>query len=160
MRIATFLLSTLLCTPVMAGNLNIEFVNPDKYLDIDSGREMQSRFTERLKSNLTESFAEVAQSLPADQTLQINITQIDLAGDTRFGMGDMYDVRIMKDLYRPLLAFDVKVMDDTQQVILEKSEKLVDSNYLDRSFIVGSKPFGYEQAMVERWGKKFVNTLR
>ncbi len=157
MRFITTCFALMMSASSLAATLNIEFINEDKYLDIDSGREMQSRFTERLKNKLGESFTKIAEKLPEDNVLNVSITQIDLAGDTRFSSGDMYDIRIMKDLYRPLLAFDVKLTQG-EETLHETSARLVDNNYLNNSFMNGNEQFGYEMAMIKRWGSAWLKT--
>lgn len=151
-------LAALLIPTVKAGQIDISFENVDKYTDIDSGRESQKRYTERVLHRVGEFFGDVAAKLPEDNTLQIVVNNIDLAGDTRFGSGELWDVRLMTDLYSPWMTFDAKVLDASGTVRYEASEKIRDFNYLSRG-PHANREFDYEKHMIKRWGRDMLQQL-
>ncbi|HSG63268.1 MAG TPA: DUF3016 domain-containing protein [Pseudomonadales bacterium] len=151
-------LAAMLMPAAQAGQIDISFENVQKYTDIDSGRESQKRYTERVLRRIGEFFGDVAAKLPEDNTLHIVINNIDLAGDTRFGSGHLWDVRLMTDLYSPWMTFDAKVLDDKGTVRYEASEKIRDFNYLSRGHQT-NREFEYEKHMINRWGRDLLNKL-
>lgn len=150
-------LALLFIPSAQAGTLDINFENVEKYTDIDSGRDPQKRYTERVLRHMTAFFEEVAADLPEGDTLLINVTNIDLAGDTRMGTGDMWDVRIMTDLHSPWMTFEASVTDANGKTKYSASEKIRDFNYLSRTGL--DKPFEHEQFMIQRWGKDLLAAL-
>lgn len=152
------LIFSLLCLPLaQAGQLEISFANVEKYTDIDSGRESQKKYTERVLRRMTEFFEEVANTLPEGDTLNITVNNIDLAGDTRFGSIDLWEVRIMTDLYSPWMSFDAKVSRTDGSVPYSAEEKIRDYNYLSRHTF--NREFEYERIMIKSWGKELLAKL-
>ncbi len=151
-------LAALLIPTVQAGQIEISFKNVDSYTDINSGRESQERYTKRVLSRMGEFFGNVAAKLPEDNTLHIVVNNIDLAGDTRFGRGELWDVRMMTDLYSPWMSFEAKVLDASGAVRYEGSEKIRDFNYLSRGPRT-NREFDYEKHMIKRWGHDMIKQL-
>jgi len=152
------MMSALLIPAAQAGHIEITFQDVDKYSDIDSGREPQKRYTERVLNKFEEFFTDVAAQLPEENTLHITVKNIDLAGDTRFGSGDYWQVRLMTDLYSPWMTFYSKVLDDQGNILYQADEKIRDYNYLSRSNHYSGQ-FDYEEAMIKRWGKQLMSQL-
>ncbi|GAB3467853.1 hypothetical protein GCM10027321_35630 [Massilia terrae] len=85
-------LCLLSATSAFAAEVTVHYVQPDKFADMP----FEPWEREDVMKQLTEHFAKLGQRLPSDQTLTIDVLDIDLAGrvipNTRSGR----DLRIMK----------------------------------------------------------------
>jgi hypothetical protein len=123
-----------------------------KFRDIDAGNENRKSFRERTLKDFEKHFAKLAEALPENQVLKINVTDVDLAGDTH--VGGINRTRIVKEIYAPRLNFSYELVDESGQVI--KAETVV---VKDMSFMSGSnlkyrnKSLGYEKKMLDDWFK-------
>jgi hypothetical protein len=140
-----------------AANVEIEWLKPEKYLDIRGGDENQKRFQERVIAALTSYFKEAAaEILPADQTLYLTITNVDLAGDveyffTAFPMG----VRVMRDIYFPSIEFNYELRDAGGKVLKRGKENIKDLGYMFSGMAyINNPPFDYEKRLIDDWFRK------
>lgn len=83
------------------GMVNITWQQPDSYRDIKAGSDIQSRFEKRLFNALTASLNKQAeQVLKTGQSLELTVTNLDLAGDMRPTFGaTANDLRVVKNIY-------------------------------------------------------------
>jgi len=140
-----------------AANVEIEWLKPEKYQDIRSGAESQKSYQERVIAALTGYFKEAAaEILPADQTLYLKITDVDLAGDveyffTSFPMG----VRVMRDIYFPSIEFNYELRDAGGKVLKNGEENIKDMGYMFSGMAyINNPPFDYEKRMIDDWFRK------
>jgi hypothetical protein len=140
-----------------AADVEIEWFEPEKYRDIRGGVESQKSFQDRVIAALTSYFEEAAaETLPADQTLYLTITDVDLAGDVeyfffRFPMG----MRVMRDVYFPSIEFNYELRDADGKVLKSGKENIKDMGYLfSRREHVQNPPFDYEKRMIDDWFRK------
>ena len=82
---------------VYAATSEVTWTDHEKYRDIHSGNEGRKHFREHTFKSFEKHFAKLAEGLPKGQTLKINVTDVDLAGDTR--SGGINQLRIIKDIY-------------------------------------------------------------
>lgn len=142
---------------VQKSNLNFEFVEPDRFTDIRPSNQSRSKYRDHVFESMQMYFAEFADSLPAGQTLIINITDIDLAGDTRSPRvpigSTMFDVRVMEDIYFPRIEFSYMLKDEAGVEIQSGEANVKDMSYLSRASFVRSNrdAFPYERHMLEEW---------
>ncbi|MBV7316186.1 DUF3016 domain-containing protein [Shewanella sp. NIFS-20-20] len=135
-----------------AGPVQIEWLDPNKYTDITSSSELQSRFSQRVFDTLTANLAQVATPvLEPNEKLQLVVTNVDLAGDVRptFGAA-LNDIRIVSNLYPPRITFTYKVLSGNQ-VVMSGSEKLQNLGFLDGIQPIIERPFMYESALLTTW---------
>lgn len=127
----------------------------DTYRDVEAVDEVQSRFEQRVFKQISAFFGEAAKSkLTDEETLYIEVTNLDLAGDVRFRPGVTRELRILDDLTPPRITFSYKMMKG-EQVLKQGDEKLSDINYLNS--VIGparDRPFAYENQLIKNWVKK------
>jgi len=152
--ISTLIITSILLIPnVMAANSEVTWTDYKKYRDIDGGNEGRKSFRERTFKNFEKHFAKLASKLPETQTLKIDVTDVDLAGDTH--IGGINSTRIVKEIYFPRLNFSYQLVDGNGKII--KSEEVA---LKDMSFMSGSnakyrnKSLGYEKKMLDEWFKE------
>jgi hypothetical protein len=136
-----------------AADVKITWKNPDKYRDVDSGNTGKKRFRENTFSALEKHFVKLAKALPESQILEINVTDVDLAGDVH--ASGMRDIRVIKDLYFPRIKFSYKLVNTEQEIIHHDDENLKDMNFMMGSALkYRNKVLGYEKKMLDDWFKK------
>ena len=136
---------------VSAATAQVEYVKPESFTD--AGRRWaytdSQNNLEQLKLHLV---AQVGKLLPADETLTISITDVDLAGDYDPRQRYSNEVRIVKDVYPPRinLRFSLARADGT--VVKEGERSLRDPGFLmGTSTRYLSDNLRYEKAMLDEW---------
>ena len=157
-----FIIAVALCCPLFtqAAVLEIEWIDIEKYRDIEASNQAQKRFEESVIKNLTGFFRTAAKEhLPDDQTLHIRITDLDLAGDVDYFFMD-YDqpVRVVKEMYFPSIEFSYELRDAQNQVIKKGSENIKDMEFLSTGMnLQNTSSLHYEKKLIEDW---FRNTFK
>ncbi|QBY03899.1 DUF3016 domain-containing protein [Thalassotalea sp. HSM 43] len=149
---ATMLVSTY----AMAGQAKVNWVDPDSYTDIEPGDEPRSRFEARVFKELEEHIAELAAKLPEGQTLTMDITNVDLAGDVRYMVGpNNATIRVIEDLYFPKMRFKYQLTDASGAKLSSGEEHIKDMGFFNSP---GSgmhhENFKYEKVMLTDWFKE------
>jgi hypothetical protein len=161
-RLILTALSLGLFTALAAQAANVEIVwhEPEKYRDIRGGVESQKSFQDRVVAALGSYFEEAAgETLPADQTLYLTITDVDLAGDVeyfffRFPMG----IRVMRDIYFPAIEFSYELRDENGKVLKSGEENIKDMGYSYSGMVyLHNPPFDYEKRMIDDWFRRNFN---
>jgi len=136
-----------------AARVEIVFQDPEKFTDVkdsqmgtDKGRD---GILEELKTYLTEQIVAV---MPADSTVNLTFTEIDLAGDYEpWRHHSAHDVRIVKDIYPPRFDFSYKLVAADGTVLAAGTEKLRDMSFMTRLVINRSDSLHYEKDMLRDW---------
>jgi hypothetical protein len=166
LSIAVFMLAT--ATGVYADNdtqvetyktsdrLHIEFIEPKNFTDIRPSNQSRAHFTKQVLTQFSEYFDEIAQKLPDGQVLDVNVTDIDLAGDTRsarFSFSSMMDeVRVIERIFFPRLEFEYELKDSKGQVLQAQAVSIKDMNFMNRNFISHNRDrFPYEKRLLDEW---------
>ena len=150
MRQAIALISAaLLCAGLaQAGTVDVQFEQPDRYTDV--GPRSDAAAVQAALRGILQTLA--AERLPADQSLTLAITDIDLAGEIRPFPRHLQDVRVMgqsADWPRISLRYTLR---DGSRVLAEGEEVVSDMAYLMRSTRVSSSDrLPYEQRMLSEW---------
>lgn len=144
------LLSVMLVVPSsLAGTSEVTWTNADKYRDVDPGEGHKKKFKAKVFSEFEQHFAKLAASLPDGQTLKVDVTDVDLAGDVRH---NMQRIRVVKDLYFPRIKFSYQVVDSSGKEISSGQENLKDMNFMMGSSLKYKNDLiGYEKKMLDEW---------
>ncbi len=135
---------------VLAATVEVTWKNPDKYRDVDPGNGSKKRFRESTFKDFEKHFTKLAESLPEDETLKIEVTDIDLAGDTH--IGGIKQLRIIKSLYFPKLTFSYQLIANDKSIVKSESVKLKDMSFMMRSNLkYKHQALGYEKKMLDDW---------
>jgi hypothetical protein len=138
---------------VQAAEVEVKWSNAEKYRDIDAGEEHRKHFKDRLFKSFEEHFASMAASLPENQKLVLDITDVDLAGDVNHG--GMKRIRIVKDIFFPRMDFSYQLLNADNKVVKSAEVSLKDMGFLMHNGLrYRSKSFGYEKEMLDNWFKK------
>lgn len=135
-----------------AAEIEVEWIDPDKYTDIRPASESKKRFKERIFKSFEKHFTKLGKKLPEDRLLKLKVTNVDLAGDVRFS--PMQELRIVKDLYIPRIKFSYELLDNDKVVIESGEADLKDGGFLLSSSRVSNRTLKYETPMIDRWFKE------
>jgi hypothetical protein len=139
--------------------VSVEYKDSKDFTDA-SDRGLYGRASESVMKELSTHFQkEGAKYLKDGQTLEIEVTDIDLAG--RFEPSrspGLEDVRLMRDITWPRMQFNYSVKQD-DEVVDSGEAKLSDMSYLTSSRPVGSnESMYYDKRMIDRWFRKHFET--
>lgn len=134
-----------------AATSEVTWTDYKKYRDIYPGNESRKHFRERTFKNFEKHFAKLAKTLPEGLVLKIEVTNVDLAGDTH--IGGINRLRIVKELYFPQLNFSYQLLNavDASEIVAAEVE------LRDMNFMMGSNlryhndSLGYEKKMLDDW---------
>jgi hypothetical protein len=139
-------------TNVQAADVEVKWTNSDKYSDIDAGEEHRKHFKERTFKAFEKHFSKLAATLPENQKLVLDITNIDLAGDVRHG--GMNRIRVVKDIYFPRMEFTYQLLSADNTVVKSEDVSLKDMGFLMHNGLkYRSQSLGYEKEMFDGWFK-------
>jgi len=149
----------LLVSAVMAQAANVEIVwiEPEKYRDIRGGNEPQKSFQERVIKTLSGFFEAAAEELlPEDQTLYLTITDVDLTGDVEyFFLNFPNGIRVMRDVHFPSIEFAYELRDSAGNLLKSGDENIKDMGYRFAGVrYINNPPFNYEKRMIDDWFRK------
>lgn len=142
---------------VEAADVKVTWKEPNKYRDINPGTEGKKRFQKNTFEALEKHLIKLAKALPESQLLEIEVTDVDLAGDVH--ASGMRDIRVVKDLYFPRMAFSFKLTNAEHVTIHSDIVDLKDMNFMmgTRSRY-RNKLLGYEKKLLDDWFKdEFLN---
>ena len=136
---------TLAAPAQAAGRAEVAWVEPERFVDI--GRSAVDR--ERTMRSLGEHITQLAQRLPDGQVLQVQITDVDLAGEVEpLGWNQLRILRGRADW--PQIALRYTLAGSDGRVLAERAERLADMAYLMRT---RDGDLGYEKRLLDDWFK-------
>ena len=133
-------------------NVTVTFQNPDNFTDVlENGSNLTSTYyLDVLKDCLVQTASPL---LAPGQKLVITVTDVDLAGETRFNQP--HQIRIMKDIYMPRVRLTFQLLGADAKVVKEGERKLVDRDFMMQARIPGSdEPLYYDKQMLKQWVQK------
>lgn len=134
-----------------AGEIKVTWQDPKSYIDVKGAEVSDARFQKRVFKSFEKHFDKLAQELPENASLNLVFTNINLAGDVRYNFSMSREIRLVSDLYWPMLQFEYQlaVGDD---VVDSGTAKLKDMAFMARgSMRYGSDSFKYEKRLFDEW---------
>ncbi|MCP4989933.1 MAG: DUF3016 domain-containing protein [Colwellia sp.] len=155
----TLLTASFLSSPIaLAAESEVTWTDYKSYRDIDPGNEGRKHFREHTFKYLEKHLAKLAASLPEGQILKIDVTDVDLAGDTN--AAGINRTRIVKPIYSPRMNFSYQLLDADGKVIQSDAVVVKDMNFMSGSNLkYRNKSLGYEKKMLDNWFEKTFNEL-
>lgn len=134
----------------LAGSAFVAFRDAEHYTDI--ARYGDQREAAAIKARLARHIEWLAQKeLAADQTLAVEVLDVDLAGHLepwRFGF---HDIRILRQVTWPRITLRYS-LSESGRILLQSGETVSDVNYLDRTgYYFASDVLRYEKRMLDDW---------
>ncbi len=133
-----------------AAGVQVNWDNPAGYRDINQGNRNRVRYEQSVFKELGKEFAKLAEQLPNDQFLMIQVSDLDLAGDVTYGQGRT--IRIIKEMNTPKMTFAYQLLNKDKTVVIEGNAKLNNIHFMQNTSRINMrKKLGYEKEMIETW---------
>ena len=141
---------------VEAAQVDVTWVNPESFSDVEASWSTQARFRDRVMTDLEAQFRKSGERLPADQTLFVSVLDVDLAGYVDyFQPGAPFGVRLIRDIDFPRIKLDYELRDADGMVVTSGSSKLADLGFHFPTFATRLRnPLDYEKHMIDQWYAK------
>lgn len=138
----------------LSGPVSVEFVNPEKFTDIKVGMLRTNVDNNAHLNGLRRHLErEAAGYLQPGQSLRIEVTDIDLAGDIRpHSNPALLDIRTVSNVYPPRMNLNYTLTDASGAVVRTGEARLK-----DLGFDIGSgggrvsDPLRYDKRMLDKW---------
>ena len=96
-----------------------------------------------------------AQRLPAGERMDVEILDIQRAGEYEYLFGGATDIRVLRDIYPPRMRLHVRRTGADGHVIEDGERRLSDLAYLaGPQPLSGSDPLRYEKRMIDQWVRR------
>lgn len=148
----------LLPLQALAAEVEVTWHEPSSYRDIQAAGSNQSNFEQRVVEAFAAKFSELAAKLPADHSLHITVTNVDLAGAVvmRDVGGTMQEYRYVRHMDFPYMELSYKLYDADGSVIQQGDEKIKGREVPGQGLQTSQRRRGtnmleYESAMLDRW---------
>ena len=133
-----------------AAAAHVEFVKPESFTD--AGRNYAGAERDDNLGKLARHIsAAAARRLPADQRLEVWVTDVDLAGYYDPRQAFAHEVRIVKDVYPPTINLRFRLSRADGGTVKEGERHLTDRNFLSHAQRYPLDGLGYEKAMLDAW---------
>jgi len=144
---------SLSCISASAATVDVQWQEPEHFQDMRTTDTSQKRFQSRVMEELEAQFRKAAEGLPEDQTLQITVRDVDLAGTIEYFFRNYpFGLRVVRNVDAPAMELSYSLVDSGGQVVKAGDDRLVDLGFnfstlmpLDRS------PFHYEKVLIRDW---------
>lgn len=144
-------LAAAVCAPLAAqaaGQVQVKWIEPEKYADAGRGALVR----ERTLQTLAEHLQSLGKRLPEGQTLSLEVTDVELAGEIDPFFRLHQDVRVLRgqaDWPRISLRY---TLSDGTRTLARGDADLSDPNYLYRGLRISQRgELAYEKRMLDDW---------
>lgn len=136
-----------------AAQVTVRFVSPEKFTDVkdefaDSGRNRDWVLGE-LKTQIE---SQARNYLAAGQSLEVQVTDVDLAGDFEPWQGINFDrIRMIKEIYPPRMTLEFRLTDAEGKVVAGGKRSLQNLGYLMSITMPTNDPLRYDKELLRDW---------
>lgn len=136
-----------------AKRVKLNFVNPDKFTDVKLQSMSDDKAAEEVRDQLDRHLQRIAKNyLPEGATLELDVTDVDLAGAYEPWRGPRFDdIRMVRDIYPPRLEFAYKLKGADGAVLSEGKEKLTDLAFNFTVKLPDDESTRYEKELLTNW---------
>jgi hypothetical protein len=134
--------------------VRVTFVAPEKFTDVkDQWTSSDRGYREHVLDELKAQFEMLARTyITAGRHLEVNVTDVDLAGDFEPGRGLDFDhIRILREVYPPRMKLEFRLVDADGKVVGEGKRQLQDLGYLMTPALPTTDPLRYDKQMLRDW---------
>jgi Protein of unknown function (DUF3016) len=132
-------------------HVSVSFIEPEKFTD--ARRSDLDPTSSGILRDLEKFLIDTGgRYVPEDMTLNIRVTNIDLAGDFELFRGPQADqVRINRGLYPPRLTLEFELLDRAAKVVKTGRRELTDIDYQSRAVYPQDDYLRYEKEILRDW---------
>jgi len=153
----TLITGSILLTPnVFAASSEVKWTDYEKYRDIKSGYGSEKVYRENVFDQFEKHFIKLAATLPENQILKVEVTDLDLAGDTH--LAGVSQMRVINERYPPSITFSYQLIDAKGKVVVSDEVVLRNRSFMSSSNLkYRNQALGHEKKMLDDW---FKNTFK
>jgi hypothetical protein len=146
----------------VAARTEVVFDHPENFTDVKDAQFATDSGRDNILGQIRDFMvSRTSRLLPADDTLKVTFTDIDLAGDFEPWHGPQWaDVRVVKALYPPAFKFSYAVTDASGKIVKEGTENIRDMNFQTRIVANNSDPLRYEKDILDDWARSTLRGLK
>ena len=136
-----------------AGPVRVHWQDPAQFTELrhSLNRHEAARgdWVEQLAEHIRER---AAKELPPGERFDVEILDVERAGEYEFPFGHANDIRVLRDIYPPRMRLHVRHVDADGRVLEEGERRISDLAYLlGPQPLSSSDPLRYEKRMIDRW---------
>ena len=133
--------------------VTVTYVAPEKFSDVRDDMTGSDRDRDRVLDEIRTHIESMARSyLAAGQTLEIQVTDVDLAGDFEPWHGINFDrIRILKEIYPPRMNLEFRLLDAQGRVVSEGKRRLQNLGYLMSIGMTGQDRLRHDKDLIRDW---------
>ena len=133
--------------------VSVTFVQPERFTDVKDSLLASPKGTADLLAEIDRYLHTAGERyVPPGLALEIQVTNIDLAGEFEPWRGPEFDrVRIMRDVYPPRFALEFRLTDAGGAVVKEGQRVLLDQLYLSAAALNNGDPLYYDKLLLGGW---------
>ncbi|WP_394193979.1 DUF3016 domain-containing protein [Pseudoalteromonas atlantica] len=136
-----------------AGEAVVKWHDFNDYRDVRPSNDVKGAYHKRIASSFEKHFNKLAEKLPEGYKFNVEVTELDLAGDVQFG--GMNEFRIIKPIFLPRIEFKYSVTDKNGQTLIENDNvSLKDMGFMDRIKRGRDEEFYYDKRLITEWFDK------
>ena len=142
-------------------NITVKWGDYKTFTDVKSANESRKKFAERTFRSIDKYLVKLAQDLPQGHVLNIDVTNLDLAGRVLpgsfvgLGLHSAEDIRLIKQIDIPRIAFSYTYVDAAGNVLSSDTVELKDMSFISgHNPLFSSDSLKYEKNMLRKWFKK------
>jgi hypothetical protein len=133
--------------------VEVNFIEPERFTDLRSTYSYKGAdegYMNELRRHLVRTASE---RLPQGYRLQVNITDVDMAGDFEPHRGATFmDTRIVREIYPPRIRLNYQLMDAAGNVVTEGEQRLQDLGFTHQIDPINrSDPLRHEKRLLSDW---------
>ncbi len=152
-KINKIFLAMSLFLPMFAysGEAQVKWHSFDKYSDVRPGNKLpKEQYYQDVAAHFEKHFNKLAEELPKDYILNVEVTELDLAGNVH--LGTVNEFRVLKSIYFPRIDFNYFVSDKAGNIISEANDvKLKDMRFMDRIKMGRDEAYYYDKRLITDW---------
>lgn len=133
-----------------AGESVVKWHDFNDYRDVRASSQTKHSYHKSIAQSFERHMAKLAEQLPKGYKLNVEFTDIDLAGDVRYGAID--EIRIVKPIYFPRITLNYSLTDNDGTVLSKNTDvELKDMGFMDKIKIGRDESFYYEKRLLTQW---------
>lgn len=136
-----------------AATVAFEYADPNDFRDIRATDSGQKKFEQHVLKEIEAQFEKEAATLPEGQTLEVNLKDVDLAGDIEyFHRYYPFGLRVVRNVDYPRMEFSYVLRDADGDVIRQGDEDISDMSFRFNTLTDRTRDaLDYERQLISEW---------
>ncbi|MBB1328139.1 MULTISPECIES: DUF3016 domain-containing protein [Pseudoalteromonas] len=142
-----------------AGESVVKWNDFNDYRDVRASNQAKGSYHKSIAASFEKHMSKLAEQLPKDYKLNVEFTDLDLAGDVRYG--GMEEIRVVKSIYFPRIKLNYSLTDNDGTVLSKDTDvELKDMGFMDKIKMGREESLYYEKRLLTEWfGEQILPSL-